>query len=81
MQISRKTKLELTVFTPTFNRAYCIHQVYDSLLRQTEKNFMWLVVDDGSTDNTRELVTKWQKEKKNRYTIHLPGKSRHAWSA
>lgn len=64
MQISSKTKLKLTVFTPTFNRAYCIHQIYDSLLRQTKKNFMWLVVDDGSTDNTRELVTKWQKEKK-----------------
>ncbi|MEA1954189.1 MAG: glycosyltransferase family 2 protein [Campylobacterota bacterium] len=64
MQVSRKTQVELTVFTPTFNRAYCIHQLYESLLRQTEKNFMWLVVDDGSTDNTREMVIKWQKEKK-----------------
>ena len=55
---------KLTVFTPAFNRAYCINQLYDSLLRQTKKNFIWLVVDDGSTDNTKELVNKWQKEKK-----------------
>ena len=55
---------KLTVFTPAFNRAYCIDQLYDSLLRQTNKGFIWLVVDDGSTDNTKELVNKWQKEKK-----------------
>jgi len=54
----------LTVFTPAFNRAYCIDQLYDSLLRQTKKNFTWLVVDDGSTDNTKELIEKWQKERK-----------------
>ena len=55
---------KLTVFTPAFNRAYCINQLYDSLLRQTNKNFTWLVVDDGSTDETKELIERWQKEKK-----------------
>jgi len=55
---------KLTVFTPAFNRAYCINQLYDSLLSQTKKDFIWLVVDDGSTDNTKELINKWQKEKK-----------------
>ena len=55
-------KLTLTVFTPTYNRAYCLHQGYEALTRQTCKDFMWLVIDDGSTDNTRELVEKWQKE-------------------
>ena len=55
---------ELTVFTPAFNRAYCIDQLYDSLLRQTNKDFIWLIVDDGSSDNTKELVKKWQNEKK-----------------
>ncbi len=55
---------KITVFTPAFNRGYCIHQLYESLLRQTNKNFKWLVVDDGSTDNTKELVKKWQEEKK-----------------
>lgn len=50
---------KLTVFTPTFNRAYCLHNLYESLLRQTSKDFLWLVIDDGSTDDTRELVTQW----------------------
>ncbi|MCX2719861.1 glycosyltransferase family 2 protein [Lentiprolixibacter aurantiacus] len=60
-------KATLTVFTPTFNRAYCLHQCYNSLLRQSEKDFIWLVIDDGSTDNTRELVNSWIKESK----IHI----------
>lgn len=49
----------ITVFTPTYNRAYCLHRVYESLLRQTVSNFKWLVIDDGSDDNTRELVDGW----------------------
>lgn len=52
----------LTVFTPTFNRAYILHQVYESLKRQTCKDFLWLVIDDGSTDHTQELVWKWKLE-------------------
>lgn len=54
-------KPTITVFTPTYNRAYCLHNCYESLRRQTLKDFSWLVVDDGSTDNTRELVEEWQK--------------------
>ncbi|HRP90892.1 MAG TPA: glycosyltransferase family 2 protein [Edaphocola sp.] len=54
----------LTIFTPTFNRAYCLHQVYESLLRQTNQNFKWLIIDDGSSDNTKELVASWQTENK-----------------
>ena len=42
----------VTVFTPTYNRAYIIDALYQSLLRQTDKYFEWLVVDDGSTDGT-----------------------------
>ncbi|MDG2431247.1 glycosyltransferase family A protein [Flavobacterium sp.] len=53
---------KLTVFTSTFNRAYCLHQVYDSLCRQTSKDFEWLVIDDGSTDQTRNLVAQWIAE-------------------
>jgi glycosyltransferase involved in cell wall biosynthesis len=52
----------LTVFTPTYNRAYCLHQCYESLVRQTCKDFIWLIIDDGSTDNTKELVDKWKKD-------------------
>ena len=52
----------ITVFTPTYNRAYCLHNGYEALCRQTLKDFIWLVVDDGSTDNTKELVEEWQKK-------------------
>lgn len=52
----------LTVFTPAYNRAYTLHKCYESLKRQTSKEFKWLVIDDGSTDNTKELVYKWKKE-------------------
>lgn len=51
-----------TVFTPTYNRAYTLHRVYESLNIQTFRDFEWLIVDDGSTDNTYELVGQWQKE-------------------
>ena len=55
-------KPTLTVFTCTYNRAYTIHRTYRSLCRQTCMDFMWLIVDDGSTDNTKELVEQWEKE-------------------
>jgi glycosyltransferase involved in cell wall biosynthesis len=51
-----------TVFTPTFNRAHTIHRVYESLCAQTLRNFEWLIVDDGSTDDTATLVKRWQQE-------------------
>lgn len=49
----------LTVFTPTYNRAHTIWRTYESLCRQTCKEFEWLVIDDGSTDDTRSLVASW----------------------
>ena len=52
----------ITIFTPTYNRGYTLDKLYDSLKRQTSKDFCWLIVDDGSTDNTRELVEGWIKE-------------------
>jgi glycosyltransferase involved in cell wall biosynthesis len=55
---------KITVFTPTYNRAYCLHQVYDSLCRQTSNDFEWLIIDDGSKDNTKELVQSWISENK-----------------
>lgn len=54
----------LTVFTPSYNRAYTLHKCYESLLRQTSKDFTWLIVDDGSSDNTKELVDSWINENK-----------------
>lgn len=51
----------LTIFTPAYNRAHTLPRTFDSLCRQDNKNFIWLVVDDGSSDNTYELVHQWQK--------------------
>jgi len=54
--------LKFTVFTATFNRAHLLGRVYESLRNQSFKNFEWLIVDDGSTDKTEEIVSAWVKE-------------------
>lgn len=53
-------KKTLTIFTPTYNRAYCLSECYESLCRQGCKDFIWLIIDDGSTDDTRKKVELWQ---------------------
>lgn len=53
---------EFTVFTPTYNRGYIIEKLYESLKRQTFRDFEWLVVDDGSSDNTEEVFARIQQE-------------------
>ncbi len=57
-------KPTLTIFTPAYNRAHTIHRIYESLLRQTSKDFEWLVIDDGSSDDTRKMVETWVLENK-----------------
>ncbi|MHA7059206.1 glycosyltransferase family 2 protein [Aquimarina sp. M1] len=54
----------ITVFTPTYNRAYCLHKCYESLIKQSNQDFVWLIIDDGSTDDTKTLIASWIKEKK-----------------
>ena len=54
----------LTVFTPTYNRAHLIGRVYESLCQQTCQDFEWLVIDDGSTDNTREVIARYIAEQR-----------------
>lgn len=54
----------LTVFTPTYNRADLLYRCYESLKAQTCKDFIWLIIDDGSTDNTRETVSSWIESEK-----------------
>lgn len=51
----------LTVFTPAYNRAHTLGRTYESLLAQDNKDFVWLIVDDGSADETAQLVRAWQK--------------------
>lgn len=52
----------LCIFTPTYNRAYILGVLYETLLAQTNGDFMWLIVDDGSTDDTESLVRSWIEE-------------------
>ena len=56
--------MRLTVFTPTYNRRELLTRAYKSLARQTSKDFEWLIVDDGSTDDTKQYVDEWIKENK-----------------
>ena len=58
----------LTIFTPAYNRAHTLPRTYESLCRQSCKDFIWLIVDDGSADNTAELVRDWQS-RDNGFTI------------
>ena len=60
--------IKVTVFTPTFNRINTLGRTYKSLCDQTNKSFIWLIVDDGSTDNTKEIVQKW-KDRDNGFEI------------
>lgn len=52
----------ITILTPTYNRASLLPRLFDSLLRQTSKDFEWIVVDDGSTDDTREVVANLKEK-------------------
>lgn len=52
----------LSIFTPTYNRANTLPRLFKSLCNQTDKDFEWIVVDDGSEDDTASLVHAWQKD-------------------
>ena len=52
----------ITVVTPTYNRANELEKAFNSLKEQTEKDFEWLVIDDGSTDNTEDVIKDFKKE-------------------
>lgn len=56
--------IKITYLTPTYNRANLLGNLYNSLLKQTNKNFCWLIIDDGSKDNTKEVVDQWIAENK-----------------
>lgn len=58
----------LTIFTPTYNRAHTLGRLYESLTRQTDFDFEWIVVDDGSTDKTEALVADFS-HRDNKFSI------------
>lgn len=60
--------MRITVFTPTYNRGYIIDHLYQSLRRQTFTDFEWIVVDDGSTDDTKGQFERYLKEQ-NQFSI------------
>lgn len=66
MELFRNTRYEnaikkghkgwLTFFTPTYNRSQFLHRIYDGLVKQTNSKFVWIVVNDGSTDDTDHVI-------------------------
>ena len=54
--------MKFTVFTPAYNRAYTLRRLYESLRQQTVYNFEWLIVDDGSTDDTPALCATFESD-------------------
>lgn len=60
----KNTVVNITVFTPTYNRIRLLERLYISLIAQTTKNFEWIIVDDGSSDTTEQEVNQWINEQK-----------------
>ncbi len=58
----KENTVTLTVFTPAYNRAHTLHRCYESLRRQSSFDFLWLIIDDGSSDHTSQLVEQWMQE-------------------
>ena len=54
----------ITVFTPTYNRENTLRRCYESLIMQTSKNFVWQIIDDGSSDGTEELIHNFIADEK-----------------
>ena len=52
----------ITVFTPSYNRRHTLHRVFESLKQQTYKNFEWIIIDDGSIDNTKSLIDEFKAQ-------------------
>ena len=70
------TKPAISILTPTYNRAHVLHRAYDSLKRQKGSDFEWVVVDDGSTDDTPMLLARWQAEADFPITLYRYEKNR-----
>lgn len=62
--------INVTILTPTFNRCTSLEKLYNSLRQQSSKEFIWLIIDDGSTDNTKSTVQGWINEKSIQIQYH-----------
>lgn len=79
----------LSIITPTYNRAHTLQKLYDSLCRQTVKDFRWIIIDDGSLDDTRDLCESFAEnspftiiyEKKDNGGKHTALNSSHKYLA
>lgn len=58
----KQQEIKLTIFTPAYNRAHTLGRCYESMIHQKCKEFKWLIIDDGSTDDTRSLVESWMSK-------------------
>ena len=56
--------MKVSILTPTFNRGKLLYKLYNSLINQSNKNFEWVVIDDGSTDNTKQVINKYISDNK-----------------
>ena len=65
----------LTICTPTYNREYLLHDLYESLKKQTVKDFEWIIIDDGSTDETETTVNSWIRGEKSFPIIYIKKKN------
>jgi glycosyltransferase involved in cell wall biosynthesis len=57
----------ITVFTPTYNRAHLLPRLFESLVKQSYRDFEWIIVDDGSSDNTTDVINEWDADFPIRY--------------
>ena len=68
---------KITIITPTYNRAKTLPKVFESLLNQSFKDFLWIILDDGSTDNTSTVVENFQLLNPFFEIIYKKDKNRH----
>lgn len=74
------SNVEITVFTPSYNRAKTLPRVFECLKKQTYKSFEWIIIDDGSEDNTKDVVDGFLKENNFLTLFMFIKKSRQAYS-
>ena len=70
MSATANKRIPLTVFKPTYNRAHTLPRTYESLCRQSCKDFLWLIIDDGSNDRTFDFVSDFQKQSSELFPIY-----------